>query len=112
MKSLLAAAVVILFAAQSGKALAYACNNNYYVNSSGHVLHSPSCGQEHEKRTAECRDGSGSVSFSEHPRGACSYPWRIGIDPASYGWRSFVAARLPEAGASARRSVRADTKTR
>ena len=41
------------------------------VNSSGHVLHSPSCGQEHEKRTAECRDGS--VSFSEHHRGACSH---------------------------------------
>src|SRR5580698_4037411 len=32
-----------------------------------HVLHSPSCGQEHEKRTAECRDGS--VSFSEHHLG-------------------------------------------
>ena len=63
--------LVICFAAQCGKAVAYACNNNYYVNSSGHVLHSPSCGQEHEKRTAECRDGS--VSFSEHHRGACSY---------------------------------------
>jgi hypothetical protein len=50
MKSLLAAALVICFAAQSGKALAYACNNNYYVNSSGHLVHSPSCGQEHEKR--------------------------------------------------------------
>ena len=33
MKSLLAAALVICFAAQRGKALAYACNNNYYVNS-------------------------------------------------------------------------------
>ena len=33
-----------------------ACNNNYYVNSSRHVVHSPSCGEEHEKRTAECRD--------------------------------------------------------
>jgi Protein of unknown function (DUF3761) len=71
MKSLLAAALVICFAAQCGKALAYACNNNYYVNSSGHALHSPSCGQEHEKRTAECHDGS--VSFLEHHRGACSY---------------------------------------
>ena len=71
MKSLLAVALVICFAAQSGKALAYARNNNYYVNSSGHLVHSPSCGQEHEKRTAECRDCS--VSFSEHHRGACSY---------------------------------------
>jgi hypothetical protein len=31
------------------------------------VVHSPSCGEEHEKRTAECRDRS--VSFSEHHRG-------------------------------------------
>ena len=53
MKSLLAAALVICFSAQSGKALAYACNNNYYVNSSGQLVHSPSCGQEHEKRTTE-----------------------------------------------------------
>ena len=83
MKSLLAAALVILFAAQSGKALAYACNNNYYVNSSGHVLHSPSCGQEHEKRTAECRDGS--VSFRSITAGPArtTAAWRTGIDPAS-----------------------------
>ena len=67
MKLLLAAALVIGFAAQTGEALAYACNNNYYVNSSRHLVHSPSCGQEHEKRTAECRDGS--VSYSEHHRG-------------------------------------------
>jgi hypothetical protein len=53
MKSLLAAAFVVCCAAQCGKALAHACNNNYYVNSSGRVLHSPSCQQEHEKRTAE-----------------------------------------------------------
>ena len=31
MKSLLAAALVVCFAAHSGKALAYACNKNYYV---------------------------------------------------------------------------------
>jgi predicted RNA-binding Zn-ribbon protein involved in translation (DUF1610 family) len=67
MKSLLAAALVICFAAHSGKALAYACNKNYYVNSSGRLVHSPSCGEEHQKRTVECRDGS--VSFSEHHRG-------------------------------------------
>jgi predicted RNA-binding Zn-ribbon protein involved in translation (DUF1610 family) len=64
MKFLLATALVIGFAGQPGQALAYACNNNYYVNSSGHLVHSPSCGEEHQKRTAECRDGS--VSFSEH----------------------------------------------
>jgi hypothetical protein len=71
MKVLLAAMLAICFAGQTGKAFAYACNNNYYVNSSRHVVHSPSCGQEHEKRTAECRDGS--VSFSEHHSGTCSY---------------------------------------
>jgi predicted RNA-binding Zn-ribbon protein involved in translation (DUF1610 family) len=71
MKSLLAAALVICFAAQCGKALAYARNNNYYVNSPGHLVHSPSCGEEHQTRAAKCRDGS--VSFSEHHRGACSH---------------------------------------
>jgi predicted RNA-binding Zn-ribbon protein involved in translation (DUF1610 family) len=70
MKVLLAAALAIFFAAQTGKAFAYACNNNYYVNSSGHFVHSPSCGEERQRRTAECRDGS--VSFSEHHRGTCS----------------------------------------
>jgi diguanylate cyclase (GGDEF)-like protein len=38
--------------------------------------------------------------------------WRTGIDPASYGWHSFVAARLAEACASARRSVRAESPLR
>ncbi len=32
------------------KAEAYACNNRHYVNSSGHVVHSPSCGREHLHR--------------------------------------------------------------
>jgi predicted RNA-binding Zn-ribbon protein involved in translation (DUF1610 family) len=67
----LAAALVTCLAGQVDQALAYACNNNYYVNSSGHLVHSPSCGEEHQKRTAECRDGS--VSYSEHHRGTCSY---------------------------------------
>jgi len=71
MKFLLTAALAISFTAPTGNALAYSCNNNYYVNSSGHVLHSPSCGEEQQKHTAECRDGS--VSFSEHHRGTCSY---------------------------------------
>ena len=70
MKFLVAATLVICFAAQPSKAFAYACNNNSYVNSFGHVVHSPSCGEEHQKRTAECRDGR--VSFSEHDRGTCS----------------------------------------
>jgi predicted RNA-binding Zn-ribbon protein involved in translation (DUF1610 family) len=71
MRCLLAAALVTCLAGQVSQALAYTCNNNYYVNSTEHLVHSPSCGEEHEKRTAECRDGS--VSFSEHHRGTCSY---------------------------------------
>jgi predicted RNA-binding Zn-ribbon protein involved in translation (DUF1610 family) len=65
------AAVVAAFAMQPEKAFAYACNNDYYVNSSGHLVHSPSCGKENIKPTADCRDGS--VSFSEHHSGTCSH---------------------------------------
>jgi predicted RNA-binding Zn-ribbon protein involved in translation (DUF1610 family) len=70
MRYLFAAAFVCLVG-HASSALAYSCNDNHYTNSSGHVVHSPSCGKEPEKRTAECRDGS--VSFSEHHRGTCSY---------------------------------------
>jgi predicted RNA-binding Zn-ribbon protein involved in translation (DUF1610 family) len=65
------AAVVAAFAMQPEKAFAYACNNDYYVNSSGHLVHSPSCGKKNIKPTADCRDGS--VSFSEHHSGTCSH---------------------------------------
>lgn len=71
MRSFFAAALVTCFAGQVSLALAYTCNNNYYVNSSGHLVHSPSCGEEHQKRTAECRDGG--VSYSEHHCWTCSY---------------------------------------
>jgi hypothetical protein len=53
MKFLLAAALAAGLTGQSGEALGYACNNNHYVNSSRHLVHSPSCGEEHQKRTAE-----------------------------------------------------------
>jgi predicted RNA-binding Zn-ribbon protein involved in translation (DUF1610 family) len=65
------AAAFFCVAWQASPALAYSCNDNHYVNSSEHVVHSPSCGQEHEKRMAECRDGS--VSYSEHHSGTCSH---------------------------------------
>jgi hypothetical protein len=42
MKLLLAAALAVGLAGQSGEALGYACNNNYYINSR-HLVHSPSC---------------------------------------------------------------------
>jgi hypothetical protein len=31
-----------------------AATNNHYVNSSGHLVHSPSCGEEPQAPTAEC----------------------------------------------------------
>ena len=67
----LIAAVVVGLAGQAAPAVAYSCNDNHYVISSRHVVHSPSCGEEHEKRMAECRDGS--VSYSEHHSGTCSH---------------------------------------
>jgi hypothetical protein len=74
MRCLLAAALVACLAGQASQALAYTCNNNYYVNSTGHLVQSPSCGEEQEKRTAQFRDGS--ASFSEHHRGTRSSGWR------------------------------------
>ncbi len=71
MRCLRAAVLVIGLAGHASDAFAYACNNRYYVNVSGHLVHSPSCGQEHLRPTADCRDGS--VSFSEHRRGTCSH---------------------------------------
>jgi hypothetical protein len=61
-RMLLAGIGFLSMAAQTGEALSYACNNQYYVNVSGHLVHSPSCGREPLKQTAVCRDGS--VSFS------------------------------------------------
>jgi Protein of unknown function (DUF3761) len=66
----LAAALLIGLAGQPGEAFAYACNDRHYVNVDSQVVHSPSCGREDEKQTADCRDGS--VSFSKHHSGTCS----------------------------------------
>lgn len=38
-------AALIGFVGQTGEALAYPCKTNYYVNSAGHPVHSPSCGR-------------------------------------------------------------------
>jgi hypothetical protein len=49
-------------------------NNNTYVNSSGHVVHSPARTPNNEVpdgATARCADGS--YSFSEHRRETCSH---------------------------------------
>jgi hypothetical protein len=71
LRFLAAATVVAAVAGQSSDALAYACNNRHYVNSSGHRVRSPTCESEPGHHTAHCRDGS--ESFSEHHRGTCSH---------------------------------------
>jgi hypothetical protein len=61
--------VVSLMTTQS---FAYECNGRHYINSSGHLIHSPSCyGQHIHHISAHCRDGS--ISSSEHHRGTCSH---------------------------------------
>jgi hypothetical protein len=65
------AAIVAAFAMMPEKASAFACNNNQYVNVSGHLVHSPTCETEPGHHTAHCRDGS--ESFSEHHQGTCSH---------------------------------------
>ena len=49
-------------------------NENYYVNSSGNVVHSPAYsanGTVPAGATAQCVDGT--YSFSQHRRGTCSH---------------------------------------
>ena len=71
MRAILVCLVLMSTLAQVGEASAYACNYRYYVNHSGHVVHSPSCGVRGEGTPhATCRDGS--ISYSEHHRGTCS----------------------------------------
>jgi hypothetical protein len=88
------AAAFICLAWQTSAALAYSCNDNHYVNSSGHVVHSPSCGVEPDKHAAECVDGG--VSFSEHHVGLARITAAspTGIEAGADG-----APFLPELGA-------------
>jgi hypothetical protein len=71
MRVLLGTVFAISLVAQTEAALSYSCNNDHYVNSSHQLVHSPSCGEEPQRHTADCRDGS--VSFSEHHSGTCSH---------------------------------------
>jgi hypothetical protein len=45
------------------------CSRGYYMNVSGHCIHSPS--KSPVGATARCRDGT--YSYSEHASGTCSY---------------------------------------
>ena len=77
LRFLVAAAVVVASAGQSSDALAYACNNRHYVNSSHHWVHSPTCTGTPGHHEAICLDGS--ESHSEHLRGTCSHHGGVNI---------------------------------
>ena len=67
---------VCIFGASFGAAAEQAplSNDNHYVNSSGHVVHSPARTLHNEVPTgASARCADGSYSFSEHRRGTCSH---------------------------------------
>jgi hypothetical protein len=54
--------------------------NHHYVNSSGHVVRSPSntvSGRAPQGASAHCSDGS--YSFSEHRRGTCSHHGGVAV---------------------------------
>ena len=70
MRTVMIIAILCGIFGQVRDAHAYACNNRHYVNSSGHDVHSPSCGRKSPRHTATCRDGS--ISYSEHRHGTCS----------------------------------------
>jgi hypothetical protein len=65
------ALTVLLAAPGERRAFAYTCNDNHYVNSSGHWVHSLSCSTEPDHQEAVCRDGR--MSFSEQRSGTCAH---------------------------------------
>ena len=70
MRTAMLVAILCGILGQVRDADAYPCNDRHYENSSGHDVHSPSCGRESPRHTAIC--GDGSISYSEHRRGTCS----------------------------------------
>jgi hypothetical protein len=55
--------------AQHSQTAVVACKTGYYLNVSGHCVHSPSTSAA--GATARCRDGT--YSYSEHASGTCSH---------------------------------------
>jgi len=72
----LAAAAVTAAGASAGHAATAAatCKTGYYLNVSGHCIHSPSTNPA--GATAKCRDGT--YSYSEHASGTCSHHGGVG----------------------------------
>jgi hypothetical protein len=56
-------------AAHQGQTATAECNAGYYLNVSGHCIHSPSSSPV--GATAKCRDAT--YSYSEHASGTCSH---------------------------------------
>lgn len=48
-------------------------NDNHYVNSDGHVVHSPARSSNGVPAGATAQCGDGSYSFSQHRQGTCSH---------------------------------------
>ena len=92
MRYLVASALVCL-AYQASPARAYSCNDNHYVNSSGHVVHSPSCDEEHEKRAAEVPRWQRQL-FGTPSGDVLASRRRCPLGLSWHGCRSFFAVRL------------------
>jgi hypothetical protein len=70
--AVLAAALTVSLgsaASSSAHRNAIDCSRGYYLNVSGHCVHSPASSPA--GATARCRDGT--YSYSEHASGTCSY---------------------------------------
>jgi hypothetical protein len=81
MRCLLFVGLVIVLAGYAGDAFAYACNNRYYVNVSGHLVHSPSCEQKHriQQQFAATAVSVPQNIIAGHARIMAALP--IGIEP-------------------------------
>jgi hypothetical protein len=80
MRLVLTLAIFIALTSQATKAEAYACNNRSYVNSSGHVVHSPFAGAN----TSIGKRFAATVAFRFRSTDAgparIIMAWRIGND--------------------------------
>jgi hypothetical protein len=73
MRTVMIIAILCGVFGQVRDANAYACNNRHYVNSSGHVVHSPSCGRESPRHTATAASPIRNTAVGRAP-GMVGYP--------------------------------------
>ena len=108
MRGFLAAALVIGLVGQTREAFAYTCNDNHYVNSSGHWVHSPSCGTEPDHQEAVCRDGSVSFLNTAAGRARITAAWNTGSESRA----DDIPASIPRPSDRAGRTRLAETTVR